>query len=423
MNRNQEGSQRRADPSSQAGPKSARKQKRPEKETGALLEFTAQHETKKSVDTWWDTFSVADREERLRMTREALKTVKPDHPWYEDLFPEAIRELEESLSSGPYVAFLEELLDSRPDVFDLRSHWHALSVAAARISDDPPERLELIMRHVASVTKGIDDPHFALISMLRLGGQEIAAQLMIDTLIPLVDSSDLMPWGVDQLIAWAMFGANQRCAAAGASEEAIDESYQFLLRLGVEDCDDARRHQRAIALHWAGKIDRQWSSEDFSPQDKGRVGENVYFLLVDFMRWLSVCRGLPPVVSDELRHILIQCIDFMRRPANRLLTGLKRREFEPFLAAKLDFLCLDQGHAPAAVVAMLHLYDFLRERGLVDVPTRDSVRRVCAALWAELKDGMGSEWNRHAFLERWLPGDFPRTSAFARSAPRPRPTH
>jgi hypothetical protein len=75
------------------------------------------------------------------------------------------------------------------------------------------------------------------------------------------------------------------------------------------------------------------------------------------------------------------------------------------------------------VVGMLHLYDFLRERGLVDAPTRDSVRRVCTVLWAELRDGLRSDWERHTFLERWLPRDFPRTAAFASPAPRPGPTY
>jgi hypothetical protein len=253
--------------------------------------------------------------------------------------------------------------------------------------------------------------------MLRLGGQEQSAQVMIDAVIPLLDSSDLMPWGVDQLIAWAMFEANQRCAAAGASDEAIEESYQFLLRLGAEDSGVSRRHQRTIALHWAGKVERQWSREDFFVQDKDRVAGNLYFLLVDFMRWLCERRGLSPVASDEFRHILIQCIEFMKCPASALLTGLKRSKFEPFLASKLDFFCLDHGHAPAAVAGMLHLYDFLLERGLVDGPTRDSATRTLAILWKELKQAMGREWERHAFLQRWLPPGFPGAAA---SVSRPR---
>jgi len=193
--------------------------------------------------------------------------------------------------------------------------------------------------------------------------------------------------------------------------------------LGIKDCDETRRRQRAFALSWAGKIDRQWSSQDFSAQDRHRVGENVYLLLVDFWRWLSVFQGLPAVVSDEFRLILLQYLTFSKHPVNRLLTGLKRREFEPFLAAKLEFLCLDHLHAPAAVVAMLHLYDFLQERGLVDVPTRDSARRVCEALWTDLKEGMGNQWSRFAFLERWLPPDFLRKPTLFHFAPRPKPTY
>ena len=398
--------------SRQANRPSKRAQKSPSARTGSAAgrspePASLQGGAKLPVDAWWAAFSKADVEERLRMTRDKLQSVGPRDPSYEELFPEAILELEGELPPERYVAFLEEVLDSRPDIFALSSHWNAISMAIAYASDNRCEQLKRVMRHVASEMTSVDDAHFVLISILRLAGQEEAAQEIIDAAIPLIDVSGLMEWGVDQLIGWAMFEANQRCAAAGVTEEAIEESYEFLLGLGVEDSDQARRHQREHAIYWAGKADKQWSPDDFFLEDQRRVANHIYLLLVDFMRWLCESRGLPPIAADEFRNIMVDCIDSMKRPVKTFLTGLKQTHFEPFLVRKLDFLSLDRVHAPAAVIGMLHFYDFLAEGSLVDGPTHDSATRTCTILWKELKQVMRSEWGQHAFLERWLPTPSP----------------
>jgi hypothetical protein len=355
------------------------------------------------IKDWWDDFSDMGVEKRLGMVREVLQTAAPDGEWCTGVFPDAILKLELGLVPERYAEFFEELLDSRPDVFDKGAIWYLFSAAAACISSDRDDLLERMASRVASVTKKVDDPHFAVISILRLGGHERAAQLVLDAVIPVMRTSGVMPWGINQLIEWSMFEPNQRCTAAGVTEEAIKESYQVVKRLLCDDIKIARRAHRTIVNHWAGKTERTWTLQDFSLPEPNRAGHHVYLLLIDFMRWLSECRGLPPIVSDEFRSILMQCCDAMDGPVTTFLTGLKRGDIEPHLAGKLSFLCLDRIHAPAGVVGMLYLYDFLRERGIVEWAAHKSTASMLNELWKELRQGMDYEWHRYAFLERWLP--------------------
>jgi hypothetical protein len=358
---------------------------------------------KSALNEWWNDFSEAGVEKRLRMVCEVLETAAPDGEWCTGVFPDAISKLQDGLGPERYAALLEEVLDSRPDVFDMDAIWYLYYAAGACISNGRRGQLEGMASRVAGLTEAVDEPHFAVISILRLGGQERAAQLMLDAAIPVMRTSGLMPWGIDQLIEWAMFEPKQRCTAAGVTGEAIEESYQAVGRLFCDDDKLARSAYRTIVTQWAGKTERNWTLQDFSLPETNRAGHHVYLLLIDFMRWLSECRGLPPVVSDEFRSILMQCGDAMDGPVNKLLTGLERRDMEPYVAGKLDILSLDRIHAPAAVVGMLYLYDFLRERGLVDGAAYMSTVSMLTELWKELRQVMDYEWHRYAFLEHWLP--------------------
>jgi hypothetical protein len=371
---------------------------------GKLLKFASSSEREGlSLNDWWEDFYEGSVEKRLRMVREVLETTAPDGEWCMEVFSDAISKLREGLGPERYAALLEEVLDSRPDFFDMDAVWYLYHAAGACISSGRDDLLERMASRVASVTTEVDEPHFAVISILRLGGQERAAQLVLDAVIPVMRTSGVMPWGINQLIEWAMFEPNQRCAAAGVTEEAIEESYQVVEHLLCDDIKLARGAYRTIVTHWAGKAEKNWTLQDFTLPETNRAGHHVYLLLIDFMRWLSECRGLPPIVSDEFRSVLMQCGDAMDGPVTRFLTGLKRQDMEPHLAGKLDFLSLDRIHAPAAVVGMLYLYDFLRERGIVEGAAHKSTASMLNKLWKELQQLMDYEWHRYAFLERWLP--------------------
>jgi hypothetical protein len=358
------------------------------------------------IDLWWDDYVKADGEGRLRMVREKLRTIEPESEWYEALFPEAIDELQSKLPSERYVAFLEELLDQHPGVFDISADWNAWSMAFVYIADERYEDLDRVVRRVAGALQTMDAPSFSLISLLRLAGRDETAQALIDAATPLIDSSGLMGWAEDELIERTLFAAYQRCVAAGATDEAVEDLYRFSSGLGVKDSKRARRDQRDFVLHLAGKADRQWSRDEFLKDGK-KVGRRAYLLLADFSRWLCHSRDIPAIVADEFRRILVTCIDQMDCPVNSFMKGLKRAEFEPFLVRKLGFMSLDRFHAPATVIGMFHFYDFLVELDLVDEKTRRSAGQVCIAMWKELKRALKREWRNHQFLERYLPKPSP----------------
>lgn len=60
----------------------------------------------------------------MSRSRVCLTTVSPEDAEYKDFFPEAIDELESKLPGEQYVAFLEELYETRHDVFSLSADWH-----------------------------------------------------------------------------------------------------------------------------------------------------------------------------------------------------------------------------------------------------------------------------------------------------------
>jgi hypothetical protein len=362
---------------------------------------------KSPIDRWWDRYMDAHGQRRLEMVREKLATAQPGDEWYEALFPEAVDDLVAKLDPQQYGAFVEELEVQHPDVFAMSANWHVRTMVFKYIAENRHAELDRVIRRLADEMKEVSEPVFSIISLLRLAGEEELAQLVVDAAVPLIKNADLMGWAINEMIEWAMFPAYQRCVAAGATEEAIAETHRFLLTLDAEDGDYTRRNVRDFAIHLAGKADAAWTRDDFQG-GADKIGHKVYVLLVDFRRWLSQTRGVPAIASDEIRRRIIMCIDGMECPLNAFLDGLKRSEFEPFLARQLGFMSLNHVHAPATALGMLHFYDFLAEIGLVDKTVRDRAADVCTALWKEMKRTMKEDWWSYAFLERYLPE---RTSA------------
>jgi len=353
-------------------------------------------------DLWWEAYTAADGNERLRMTREKLATVQPDDEWYDVVFPEAVDELQTKLSDQEFVAFLEEIEQSRPDVFAISAQWNVWSMAFLYIAEERFEDLNRAVCRLADELREFDAPLFSLISLLRLAGRTEPAQRLIDVATARLGGSGLMYWAVDELIEWALFDRYQTCAQAGATDEAIDAVYQYSLTIGVTDSQRSRDNQRDFAVHLAGEADKTWTREEL--REGGEAGaRKVYLLFVDFLRWLCTSRGLVPMVADELRRILIRLVNDMDCKPDALLRGLRRPDFEPVLARRLSFMSLDRAHAPAGVIAMLYFYDFLAEFRLVDEPTRESAKSLCRLLWKEIKRAMKDDWRKYQFLERYLP--------------------
>ena len=205
------------------------------------------------MDYWWEDYEADDGEGRLRMTREKLQTVQPDEPWYEAVFPEAVDELQGELTGEQYAAFLEEVEQTRPDVFALGSTWYVRSMAFEYVASDRLDDLDRVIGRLAQAMKEVDDPFFSLMSLIRLAGRTEAAKQLIDAAMALLDESGLTGWAQEEIIAWAMFAPYQECVRVGATDEAIAAVCQYSIDAGLNVSEQARDNQRRFALHLAGK--------------------------------------------------------------------------------------------------------------------------------------------------------------------------
>ncbi len=354
------------------------------------------------VDQWWEAYENADGQERVRMTREKLATVSPSDDSFDRFFPESIDELQTKLSRPEYAVFLEQLRGEYPDVFAASLDWNTRSLVFHYIPEGRMADVNRAVDYLAEQMEEISEPIFSLISMIRLAGGVQAAQRLVDAAMALARGPRLLPWAVDELIEWALFGPVQACVSAGATDEAIEAFYQKSLELGVEDTKSARQTQRKHVAHIAGTSGKVWTRDELLAARKD-AGREFHALLYDYMRWLCRQRGFHPIVADELRRVLADTINHMENKPTALLRGLRQRDFEPALTQKLGFLSLETFHAPAAVVAMRHFYDFLHAHDLVDQRTCDTAHSVCYILWKKLKTAMARNWDECRFLEAYLP--------------------
>lgn len=366
-------------------------------------------ETLSPIDRWWDEYSDADGHGRLQMVREKLATVSPDEDGFESLFPEAIMELESKLPESDYVAFLEQLRDEHPAVFEIALDWNTQSLVSHYVAENRMEDVDRATEYLAGRMEHVSDPFFSLLSMIRLAGRANAAQMLIDAAAPSFHKSDLTYSAVNELVEWAMHAPVQACLEAGATEEAIEIAYQKSLALGVNDTEANRKIQRNSITLLAGISKKAWIREELLTLDKEEAGSQVYLLLFAYAHWLVQARGFAPVVADELRLIQAETIDRLECRPGVLLLGLKQKDFEPALARSLNMFSLKPFHAPAAVVAMRHFYDFLHAHDLVDKRTCDTAHDVCYVLWKKLKKAMAKDWDKCRFLEAYLPSSMTTT--------------
>lgn len=353
------------------------------------------------IDQWWDEYSDADGPQQLQMIREKLQTIQPGDEWYEAIVPEAISSLESELPEAEYVAFLEDLRTSRPDVFAAGEDWNVWSIGSFYIAEERWDDLDRAVFDLADHLTEVNEPLFSLMSVIRLAGRAEAAQRLIESAISPGKRGGLMPDAVDELIEWALYPHYQACVQAGVTDEAVDALHRYSVEIGCDESEDVRENQRQFALHLAGKGE-VWPREEFVNNDR-QAWNRIYLLTVDWMRWLSASRGFPPLVADEMRRILVRTMNRMECKPSLLFGDLRRLDIEPAIADYLGFMSLDRVHAPAALVALEHFRDFQAEAGLVKEKHRDSTHAACGALWTEVQRVLGDDWRHYRFLEQYLP--------------------
>lgn len=350
---------------------------------------------------WWDKYMAADGPERLKMTREKLETVSADDEAYDCYFPESVYELEMKLPGEQYVAFLEELLERRPDVFSLSADWYTRSMVLEYLAQQRFDDVDGLLKRYAQELNKITDPFFSLMSAIRLSGRADAAQVLIEAAADRLEDSGLMYWAVQEVWDWIMFAHFQHAVATRADQESIDAIEAAASGLDLDDTEEARSFRYDFAIHLSGQSNKQWTKEELITGGK-KAFRKIYLLCADYQHWLCAERGFEPIVADELRRLLVAALNGIDCPFNRMLMGLTRRDFEPYLARKLGFMSLDRIHAPATIVAMKHFYTFLDELGLVKTGNAQKSHSVCEDLWSALQEAVKDEWRQYRFLEQYF---------------------
>jgi hypothetical protein len=219
-----------------------------------------------------------------------------------------------------------------------------------------------------------------------------------------LNNSGLTYWAVEEILEWALFSPYQQCVTAGVTDEALEALHVAALDLGIEDDEQSRANRRDMAQHLAGVSDKKWVKDELI-SSKTKATRKVFLLGVDYQRWLSQERALPPIVADEFRRLVHKAMAGMECSFGSLLVGLGRHPFDRYLAEKLGFMSLTRIVAPATIIAMRHYYDFLKELELVTAKSWKKSQSVCDLLWGQLKDAISDDqWRTFAFLEQYMPG-------------------
>jgi hypothetical protein len=365
------------------------------------IELDESRQDNSPLGIWWREYQAADGETRLQMVREKLDVIPSDHEDYKQLFPEAVSELEAKLSCDTFVSFLEELASAHPDVFAMNADWHTRSMVFEYLAQNRMQDIDRVVSALAAKLKEIDSPFFSLVSTLRLSGSD-AAQSLIDAAFPLIDDAELMYWAVGEIHEWALFPSYQRCIAAGASGDSLDALRLAVARLGIEDSPEYQEDRHEFAMHLSGQSAKQWTRSELLARDDD-TPHKVFLLNADFMCWLCEERKFKPIVADELRHLAGDAINEMDGHLHGIMSGLSRRDVEPYVTSKLGFMSLKRIHAPATVVVLAQYVDFLKEIELTKPSDWKKSRSACASLWYDLPKALGDEWPQYQFLEAYLP--------------------
>ncbi len=127
-----------------------------------------------------------------------METVTADDDVFQHLFPEAVFELESKLPGRQYVAFLEELYETRREVFSLSADWTVRSMVFEYLAQERLDDVDRVALALATNLQEIGEPFFSLLSTIRLAGRADAAQALINAAIGKMDDSSLMYWAVDE---------------------------------------------------------------------------------------------------------------------------------------------------------------------------------------------------------------------------------
>lgn len=352
-------------------------------------------------DDWYDRYRGVSLADRLDMLRALLAE---DHPaeFYTDIeFVSAVLEAPRDLGdedNGAYIAFLEEMLARRPEVFNLGADWFVRQIAYAYVRGG---RDRDIARLLPPLLGDEYEPHeavFDLEDLFRLADLSEESRRLTFAMLKQTGHGGYMGWAIEELIEFAVFFLHGDAIDAGCTPEALGELRK---RLAQIDCNPSEDTLNAIIAHRAGTAGRQFTLEELLGY-KEPAGFNRYLLSLDFGRWLIEERQMPPLVADTIRCFVFWCLGEMREESDRNPLALHQQRLDKYLARLLGFMSLLHLRGVATLIGMRHFHDFLLSVGLIDEGEHRRARRICDDLWSQMYRALGNRASDYAFLNKYL---------------------
>lgn len=327
-----------------------------------------------------------------------------NHPpeFYTDIeFVNLILEVPHDLDQNEhdaYIALLEEMLASRPDVFHLGADWFVRRMAYAYLRTGRDLDISRLLPCLLDDTYEPNEAAFDLVDFLRLAGLHEESRSLTFAMIKQTGRGGYMAWAVEELIEFAVFFLYNEAIEAGRTPESLSELRRQLAQI---DCDPTEEALTAMLDHRAGTVNRRLEREDVLGRDEP-AGFNLYLLSLDFGRWLTTERRMPPLVADTMRCFVYWCLSEMQERSDRNPLTLHQQRLDRYLAGLLGFLSLLRLRGIATLIGMRHFFDFLLAAGFIDQGQHRRARWICDDLWGQVQGVVEDDAADFAFLNPYL---------------------
>lgn len=352
-------------------------------------------------DDWYDRYRSTDSAVKINMLRNLLAESHAPQVYKDIEFVSLVLDLPRDLGpSGEEtsLAFLEEMLASRPDVFNLGAEWFVRRMAYAYVNAGRERDIVRVLPCLLEEGHETDDPFFDLIDLIRLAGLREESRALTFAAIKQSKHAQLTPWAIDELIEFAVFFLYQEAIETGCTGKAMADLRSQLARI---QCDPTEERLSAMLAHRSGIADQRIELEDLLGRDEP-AGFNLYLLLLDFGRWLTAEQDMSPLVADTMRHFVYVCLVEMREKSDRNPLVLHQQRLDKYLAQLLGFMSVMHLRAVATLIVMRHFWNFLAAVNVIEEGEHRRAKRICDDLWSQVHRALGDSAPDYAFLNRYL---------------------
>jgi len=352
-------------------------------------------------DDWLDRYRDANPVTKCAMLRVLLTEEHPPE-FYKDLgFTSLVLDLPDDPGpdgNGSAIAFLEELLSSRPGLFNLGAEWFARRMAYAYVRTGREREISQVLPCLLDEAHEPDDPLFDLIDLVRLAGLYEESRSLAFAVLKQAEHASLMSWAEDELIEFAAFFLYQEAVEAGGTPEALE---RLRGQLAEMKCHPPEPRLTAMLAHRCGTVSQPLVLNDLLGRGEP-AGFNCYLLSLDFGRWLTAHKGMPSLVADTLRHFVHVCLVEMVEKSDRNPLTLHQQRLDRYLGGLLGFLSVMHLRGVATLIAMRHFFDFAASTHVINEGEHRRARRICDDLWSQMQRALGNGAPDYAFLNRYL---------------------